>query len=491
MTSTDPNQPPIYVLDGIAGIGKSTVAQTIAMHSAELGYLGASFFFSKADDERKSARLFFSTLAYQLSRYDEIFARRIGGALEHAPDAPSKTLGQQLQLLLVGPLHELSRTQPTLLVIDALDECEETDAIQVLALLASKVKDLPKFKILVTTRPEPHLHTFFTHQGLHHKSFHLHDIEAHIVEADIHLYLTNKLCKEQVQKALPNFKEEWEPTLAEFKELENIVGKLFVIAATAIRFILDKRMGDPKSQMKKLINAFQEGTKLNAMAILDKMYLEVLQSAVPKDSEIELVSHFQKVMGTIIVLENPLPLKSLASLLGTTEERVTTALSFLHSIIVLGSNDQAPQVYHKSFPDFITDETRCTDSNLYISSNKHHAQVALYCFKVMRQKLHTNMYDLDRQQMHFSKNDIDRLHKESIKGEVIYACLHWATHLSKAEDESKSILLDELKTFAFKHLLHWMEVLSLSGNMDIAHPALLLAQNYVVSQALTTRTSKY
>lgn len=64
MTSTAPNQPSIYVLDGIAGIGKSTVAQTIAQHCAELGYLGASFFFSKTEGDCKTARLFFSTIAY-------------------------------------------------------------------------------------------------------------------------------------------------------------------------------------------------------------------------------------------------------------------------------------------------------------------------------------------------------------------------------------------------------------------------------------------
>jgi len=37
---------PIYILYGVAGIGKSTVAKTMAERAAKDGTLGASFFFS-------------------------------------------------------------------------------------------------------------------------------------------------------------------------------------------------------------------------------------------------------------------------------------------------------------------------------------------------------------------------------------------------------------------------------------------------------------
>lgn len=481
---TDPIQPPIYVLDGIAGIGKSTVAQTIATHSADLGYLGASFFFSKDDIDRKTAKLFFSTLAFQLSRYDGEFAKVIGEALEHAPDASEKILGQQSKLLLVDPLQQLSRSHPTLLVIDAMDECDQEEAKIILTLLASEVKKLPNFKIFVTTRPEPYLHdTVFGHQSPYHTSFHLHEIESHVVEADICLYFTHGLSREQVQKALPNPKAEWNPTTTEFDDLLKIVGKLFIIASTAIRFILDKRTNNPMSQMKKLISAFQEGKTLGPTAILDKTYMEILLSAIPEDSDPELISNFQDVIGTVIVLEIPLSLSSLASFIGMNVETLKTALLYLHSVIVSGSNDQAPQVYHKSFPDFITDKNRCVDSHFYIAPDEHHAKAAEYCFKVMS-KLHKNMYDLDEQQMNLRNNEIHGLGNDKISEELIYACLHWAIHLSKAGIHQKATLVDQLKSFAFEHLLHWMEVLSLTGKLDSAHPTLILGQKYVVSKLL-------
>lgn len=61
-------QPQMYVLDGLAGIGKSTVARTIAKEARKRGWLGASFLFSRNEDDRKSAKLFFGTIAFQLAQ---------------------------------------------------------------------------------------------------------------------------------------------------------------------------------------------------------------------------------------------------------------------------------------------------------------------------------------------------------------------------------------------------------------------------------------
>ena len=71
----------IYSLSGLAGIGKSTVAQTVAARADEVGSLGASFFFYRDEAARKNAKKFFTTIAFQLCAYDEIFAQAIGAIL--------------------------------------------------------------------------------------------------------------------------------------------------------------------------------------------------------------------------------------------------------------------------------------------------------------------------------------------------------------------------------------------------------------------------
>ena len=93
-------QTQIYVLEGLAGIGKSTVARTVAEEAYERIWLGVSFFFSRREDDRKSAKLFFGTVAFQLSQYSEEVSVHVGEALERKPDASGKQLQDQLRYSL-------------------------------------------------------------------------------------------------------------------------------------------------------------------------------------------------------------------------------------------------------------------------------------------------------------------------------------------------------------------------------------------------------
>src|ERR1700733_2441688 len=137
----------IYVLSGVAGIGKSTVAQSVAEIAAEEKLLGASFFFSGDQDKRKTARWLFPTLAYYLScRYPE-FAMRIGETLIKNPDITQRNLREQFKYLIIEPLQaSQERKGPTLLVVDAVDECEHNDAETFLSLLLEHVPRIPQIK---------------------------------------------------------------------------------------------------------------------------------------------------------------------------------------------------------------------------------------------------------------------------------------------------------------------------------------------------------
>ena len=112
------------MLDGLASIGKSTIVRMVAQDADSSRSLGASFFFLRSEDDYKSAKFFFSTVAFQLSQYSQEIALRIGKALEHRPDASSKQLQDQLQDLIIQPLRscEQSFKSTIVIVIDALDE---------------------------------------------------------------------------------------------------------------------------------------------------------------------------------------------------------------------------------------------------------------------------------------------------------------------------------------------------------------------------------
>src|ERR1700676_2798795 len=63
----------VYWLMGVAGCGKSTVAQTFAGRSAASGNLGASFFCSRDYPDRRNLHLIFSTIAYDLAYWNPDF----------------------------------------------------------------------------------------------------------------------------------------------------------------------------------------------------------------------------------------------------------------------------------------------------------------------------------------------------------------------------------------------------------------------------------
>ena len=472
----------IYVLDGLAGIGKSTVARTVAQEMYRRGLLGASFLFSRSEDDRKSAKLFFGTIAYQLSQYNQEIALRIGEALEHKPDSGEKQLQDQLRDLIIQPLQSCEQASEStiLIVIDALDECDEQDADRLLSFFLQEIRNVPNLKIFFTMRPERHILNIL-HRYKSHQLYRLHDIESSIVEDDIRRYLGYQLSSQVVETALPELEPPpWTPSSSELDFLVNAAGKFFIIASTAIRFLLDDRRCNPKAQMRDLIQAITvDETGVTPLNTLDGVYTQILGVAIPSNSSPEILSRFHSVIGTIVLLQDPLPLRPLAILLRMDVNDVRGALVHLQSIIFLSGPENTPRIYHKSFPDFITDSRRCShDPRFHVSIGIQHACIARNCFRVMDEQLRANICDLKFPERYLDNDKIQHLLNGRISRELQYACLHWATHLFNAEmDDNLSALL---KRFSFTHLLHWLEVLSLIGRLEVGYIALDYAMRFTV-----------
>jgi Mrp family chromosome partitioning ATPase len=123
---------PMFWLSGMAGTGKSTIARTIAQLFASRGQLGASFFFKKGEGERGNALRFFTTIAVDLMAHEPGMLPVIQEALDKDSKIADKSPKDQFEKLILQPLLRIKQAQPPVLarvvVIDALDECEqETD----------------------------------------------------------------------------------------------------------------------------------------------------------------------------------------------------------------------------------------------------------------------------------------------------------------------------------------------------------------------------
>ena len=136
----------VFWLNGLAGTGKSTVAQTFAEICFVDGNLGASFFCSQDFEDRSTLQTIFPTLALQLAYWYPQFRKELLRLLRTNLDVGQESLFSQMERLVVGPL-KTTQIQ-TLIIIDALDECrDENPESAILFVLSKYVDQIPNVNL--------------------------------------------------------------------------------------------------------------------------------------------------------------------------------------------------------------------------------------------------------------------------------------------------------------------------------------------------------
>jgi hypothetical protein len=188
----------IFWLNGWPGTGKSAIARTVARRYHADGRLAASFFFARGGGDCSHAGLFVTSIARQLADNKELGIQQIiHGAFDS--QIPKQTLQEQWTQLVVQPLSRYAGggdNRTFLVVIDALDECEEEGSIGILLHLLPQVGGCGniRVRILVTSRPEPPIrHGFDQMETAAHQGFVLHRMPTEVSDRDIEIYLEQRL----------------------------------------------------------------------------------------------------------------------------------------------------------------------------------------------------------------------------------------------------------------------------------------------------------
>src|SRR5947207_2633710 len=149
----------IFWLNGLAGTGKSTIARTVARRYFERKHLGASFFFSRGGGDVGHAGKFVTSIAVQLASSVPTIYRFICDAITEHSDIASRSLRDQWQLLVLDPLSKLDGNgcrASYVLVVDALDECDDDNDIWIILQLLAEARSLERvwLRVFLTSRPE-------------------------------------------------------------------------------------------------------------------------------------------------------------------------------------------------------------------------------------------------------------------------------------------------------------------------------------------------
>ena len=461
----------IFWLNGLAGTGKSTIAQTFSENSFADGKLGASFFCSRYFEDRSNIQNIFPTLAFQLAyRYPE-FRKELLPVLRANPEIGQESLRSQLEKVIIGPFK--ATRIPTLIVIDALDECrDEEPASAILSVLSRYIDQIPQIKFFITGRPESQLRTGFRLDLLQRitEVLRLHDVERPSVDADIKLFLQTRLTEIAKTRSDSDLTESW-PSSYDIDILCKKSAGPFIYASTVVKFVASPRHLPTKRLT--LIISLRQSTTHEGKSGIDLLYTQVLEQAF-RDADTdaqELSSRFKLVVGAVLLAFYPLSRKTLSELLRCdTPSDISIVLRSLHSLLLVPDSEIDPiRTFHKSFLDFLTDPGRCKDERFFVEPPVHHVDILFSCLSLMKERLKKNICDLDGYPLLSDVKDLPARRKARVGNALEYACQFWTKHLLETPTSGSNIkrVKAEVDEFFTTHLLGWIEVLSLTGHLNL------------------------
>ncbi|KAB5588517.1 hypothetical protein CTheo_8041 [Ceratobasidium theobromae] len=451
--SLDLDAPDLYLMSGMAGTGKTTIACSFANRLEERKQLAASFFCTRTSPECRDASRIVPTIAYQLARYSTPFQSALCEVLGEDPDIGTKNIVKQFERLLREPLLRVKDAIPEnlVVVIDALDECDDRTAVRlILDLLYRFAPGIP-LNFFVTSRPEPEIYSkMIAPSPTSRTILHLHEIEKSLVQADIELYLKEELAP-------------MSPAESDIVQLAMKSGSLFIYAATLARYIRPMRGSVNPHRRLRAVLAIKPDS-MSKYAEIDALYAAVIRSAFEQNGlDSEETEDVRATLWTVLCAQEPISVDTLSTLAGIDDtERALSAVQPLRSVVHLSETSGLISTLHASFPDFMFDKER--SGPLFCDPSSHNQSLARRCFEVMKAQLRFNICDLESSFVPDEKvNDLESRISKAISTTLSYTCWYWADHLENAANSND--LSDVLYEFLSIRLLFWMEVLSLKHGM--------------------------
>ncbi|QRV96187.1 WD repeat-containing protein [Ceratobasidium sp. AG-Ba] len=460
----DPDGPRIYWLNGMAGTGKTTVAYSLCKRLEKEGELAASFFCSRQLPDCRNPTLILPSVAYQLATFSPVLRREISNALSQEPDVDKQELSRQFDVLIAGPLRKARDSLPheLVIVIDALDECKDTqtavsptlDEDPIYLLLSVVLKDAPDLpvKICVTSRPEREIVASMEEKHAYDmkRELRLHALEPATVRNDIRKYLAEELEAHKMPADM-------------FDELVERSGVLFIYAATLARYIGRKPTFSTAQRLERVLNksvASERGDRG-----IYPLYESILQAALD-DGRLEdwEKNTIRNVLFTVICAMEPLTLGVIARLTNMpSAQSVQEAIEALSSVLHVSDTTSEVTTLHESFPDFILSEE--ASGRFHCDPDEQHARYARTCLNMISGvdppfnicNLNSS-YLLDNEVPGLSDAIDSRISKH-----LFYACRYWFSHLAIVQNPGHELEC-QVEDFLSMRLLIWMEIMNLKNH---------------------------
>jgi hypothetical protein len=423
--------------------------------------------------------MFFTSLAVQLTFNVPYLRQYVCEAVTKRSDIASLSLSEQWRQLVLSPLSNLQSGsyQSYILVVDALDECDNENDVRIILELLAETRSLTtvRLRVFLTSRPEISIrYSMHDIPQAEHQDFVLHNVPSTIVNHDISLFLEYNLRKIRQKWALG---EDW-PGEVVLRQLALYACGLFIWAATACRFIREGK----RFARKRLDTILKVSTSAVTAPEkhLNEIYLAVLKHSISLDyseeEKEEACDMLKHTLGSIVVLFSPLSAVSLSRLLHLPKEEVDQTFEDLYAILDIPEDPTRPlRLHHPSFRDFLHNKDRCGD--FWVDEKEAHQILATGCIQLMSQTLKKNIYETHAPGSQASQAESSWIEK-CLPPEVQYACLYWVRHLQNSGAQVHSG--EEVHQFLQAHLLHWLEALGWMGKASEGIQAILSLEAHVL-----------
>jgi hypothetical protein len=474
----------IFWLAGLAGTGKSTIIKTFCQRvSNDNDFLLASFFASRNSAERRDPYRILHTFAHQLALTSDHIRPHVLSAMRAPQDIMQELMLEQIKQLLAGPIEKAQlRGRTIVFAIDALDECQKSasgvEGGPLIELLAQVLQNQP-VKLLITSRQEDSITSMF--RSLPHVPLRLHEIASATVEEDVRRIFEAGFADIRQKRARDLGMDPW-PTRSQLDTLVHLTGPLFIYAATVLKFI-DGSRSLPKRRLNQIL---ERGSAISADSStpflkIDTLYADVLKSAteeVPGYADTELCRRVGNLLRTVVLLEEPVSICSLAHLMGILEfDDILQMENDVRSLgsVLLFSESSGPNperfsetvsTFHPSFRDFLGDPRRCSDEHFLVRPAEHQHELLHHCLQLLNKHLRHDVCGIRSPGL--ANGEIQNLSgrlTQAVPEAVRYACKYWQVHFVASGSLSVSVSAALLK-LCTDHLFHWLEILSLLGELS-------------------------
>ena len=437
-------------ITGKPGVGKSTIGAKVAEAFEDEESLYAQYFVTRNIAITTDPDNVLPTMAEQLAKKSPLAALVIQNMLETTPISVVKKLSdRQAQVLLLEPLRAIAQYAPkVVVVIDGVDELANAAVFvlsKVTSVLCSIMSDLPtNVKILIFSRPEQTITA---------------EIPPYIKRLDLatenSTYDVDQLVRAKLREVAKVYKwSDWPSEHQVSLLCRNAAGHLGW-AATALRWIAEQIEYEGSARRDE---AIEEVSQLG-MGELYELYAFILHRILPpKDPSRErYLKGLKTVLSCLVVLQQPLDIGSISTLLSLDDFDVTHCMRRISSIIVDGIESLTERTVprlHKSVVDYLVGDH--SHPGLRINLTEQHHSLTITCFKSI-------------QRLTFNVGHITTSHQldeniSSVSRGIIYPCQWLGRHLENGG--KRATLVSDVEIFMKNHFLQWLEVLSLQKLVD-------------------------